>query len=129
MGLFFFDHLLDQIAFIRDFLIRTVDRISYKMFDIIYGLFNASFDRLCCIKVDQFVSYSQRLLGRRIFYTVGQVISVDPYQGWSGPWARVDEGGRLLEPRWSSAAILRHVVGVLQSFSLSRKSSSGPGSF
>ena len=83
----------------------------------------------CCIKVDQFVSYSQRLLGRRVFYTVGQVISVDPYQGWSGPWARVDEGGRLLEPRWSSAAILRHVVGVLQSFSLSRKSSSGPGSF
>ena len=64
----------------------------------------------CCIKVDQFVSYSQRLLGRRIFYTVGQVISVDPYQGWSGPWARVDEGGRLLEPRWSSAAILRHGV-------------------
>ena len=46
MGLFFFDHLLNQIAFFRDFLIRAVDRISYKMFDIIYGLFNASFDRL-----------------------------------------------------------------------------------
>ena len=64
MGLFFLT-IFGTRCSIRDFFVRTVDRRSYKMFNIISGLFNARFDRLLLHKVDQFCQLFSVTFGRK----------------------------------------------------------------
>ena len=64
MGLFFLT-IFGTRCSIRDVFVRTVDRRSYKMFNIISGLFSARFDRLLLHQVDQFCQLFSVTFGRK----------------------------------------------------------------